>query len=96
VQEALTNILRHAQAANVSVIVERRHDRMLVIVEDDGVGFDAEAMMNTPMKDRRLGLLGMQERVELIGGSLTIESKPGFGTTLYVRMPAFPRLNGGS
>jgi len=87
VQEALTNVMRHAKAQNVGVIVEHRANRVLVIVEDDGFGFDAEGLLNTPVRKRRLGLLGMQERVELVGGTLNIESTPGVGTTVLAHIP---------
>jgi PAS domain S-box-containing protein len=87
VQEALTNVLKHSRARNVSIIIERRGDFVLTIIEDNGCGFDAEEMINTPVRERRLGLLGMQERVALVGGALNIESTPGTGTTLYVRIP---------
>jgi signal transduction histidine kinase len=87
VQEALTNVLKHAKAQNVSIIVEHRDKRVLAIVEDDGCGFDAEEMMNKPAKERRLGLLGMQERVALVGGALNIESTSGAGASVYVRIP---------
>jgi signal transduction histidine kinase len=60
---------------------------VLVIVEDDGLGFDAKALLNTPVRNRRLGLLGMQERVELVGGNLNIESTPGVGTTVLAHIP---------
>ncbi len=86
-QEALTNILRHAGARDVSVILEQRQDQLLVIVEDDGKGFDVEALRRVPVAERRLGVLGMLERVALVGGTLDIESAPGQGTTLYVRVP---------
>jgi PAS domain S-box-containing protein len=86
VQEALNNVMKHANAQNVSIIVERRGSRVLVIVEDDGVGFDVEALLKTPAKKRRFGLLGMQERVALVGGSLNIESTPGVGTTVLVHI----------
>jgi PAS domain S-box-containing protein len=88
VQEALTNVHKHSNARNVSVIVEHRDRRVQTIIEDNGGGFDAEALIRAPFKDRRLGLLGMQERIALVGGSLNIESTPGFGTTLFVRIPA--------
>ncbi len=82
VQEALTNVLKHAQANRVSVMLEYRNDELLVIVEDNGRGFQ-------PGKEREgLGLLGIQERVALVGGKLNIESEPGSGTTLVVRIPA--------
>lgn len=86
-QEALTNIVRHAGARHVSVILEQRFDHLLVIVEDDGKGFDVEALRRVPVAERRLGVLGMQERVALVGGTLDIESAPGQGTTVFVRMP---------
>ena len=87
VQEALTNVLKHAQARNVSIIVANRRNRVVAIVEDNGCGFDIEAMMNKPISERRLGLLGMKERVSLVGGDLDIESTPGAGTTVRVHIP---------
>lgn len=87
VQEALTNVLKHARAKRVSVILEHRHDQLLTIVEDDGQGFDVEAGMIGRDKGQGLGLLGIQERVALVGGNLNIESQPGAGTTLVIRIP---------
>lgn len=86
VQEAVTNAIKHANAQNISIILENRRNRVLVIIEDDGVGFDAEALLKTPPRNRRFGLLGMQERVTLVGGSLSIESTPGIGTTVLVHI----------
>jgi signal transduction histidine kinase len=86
-QEALTNILRHAHAKRVSVLLERRTEKVSLIVEDDGVGFEMETALQAPGKRNKLGLLGMQERVRLAGGTLDIESTPGSGTTLYIRLP---------
>jgi PAS domain S-box-containing protein len=87
VQEALTNVLKHARAARVSLIVERRADQVLAIVEDNGRGFDVEAVMGAPDAGGRLGLLGMQERVALVGGTLEVESRPGGGTSLFIHIP---------
>jgi len=87
VQEALTNVLKHAQATRVSLILEELDQHVLVIVEDDGKGFDVEAVMNMPDMERRLGLLGMKERVALVGGSLNIESRVGGGTTVFAKVP---------
>ncbi|KKM09492.1 hypothetical protein SY88_17905 [Clostridiales bacterium PH28_bin88] len=87
VQEALTNIARHAEADNVSVIFERQADALVAIIEDDGKGFEVEKVLSSPSKDKKLGLFGMQERANLIGGTLTIESEPGSGTTIYVSVP---------
>jgi signal transduction histidine kinase len=87
IQEALTNVLKHARARNVSVILENRANRLMAIVEDDGSGFDVEAMMGKPMSERRLGLMGMKERVSLVGGKLDIESTLSAGTTVIVHIP---------
>ena len=86
-QEALTNVVRHAKAKRVSVLLERRPGCVSLIVEDDGRGFDAESVLREPATQGKLGLLGMQERVKLIGGSLEIESATGAGTTVFVRLP---------
>jgi two-component system CheB/CheR fusion protein len=87
VQECLTNILKHAQASDVSLIIERRVDAVRLIVEDDGVGFDIAAAQQSAHVGRRLGLVSMQERVAQLGGTITIESEPGRGTTIIVRIP---------
>lgn len=87
VQEALTNVLKHAEASQVSVIIERRADEVRLIVEDDGVGFSAPTAPSEPGNAPQLGLIGMRERVVLLGGSLTIESAPGSGTTIFARIP---------
>jgi PAS domain S-box-containing protein len=86
-QEALNNVAKHARATQVSVIVDRSDDAVRLIVEDDGTGFDVEAVRDPARRERRLGLAGMQERASLGGGSLVIESSPGAGTTLYVVFP---------
>ena len=87
VQEALTNVARHASARNVSVLLEERNGTTVVIVEDDGKGFDVAAVMGGAGQSRRLGLRGMEERASLIGGKLTIESRPGAGTAVFVEVP---------
>jgi signal transduction histidine kinase/DNA-binding NarL/FixJ family response regulator len=84
-QEALTNVTRHANAKRVSVLLERRPGHVSLIVEDDGGGFDAVSQASAAKG--RLGLLGMRERVTLAGGTLEIESTPGAGTTVFVRVP---------
>jgi signal transduction histidine kinase len=90
VQEALTNVLKHAAARHVSVIAERRREHVLVIVEDDGRGFDAEAAARAPAAGHGLGLLGMRERVALVGGALDFDSAPGGGSTVRARIPVPP------
>jgi signal transduction histidine kinase len=88
VQETLTNIARHAQAKSASVLIEKRGDVVRAIVEDDGIGFD----VNTNHGERHLGLLGMRERAELLGGALTIESTSGQGTSVFIEIPLSPPL----
>jgi PAS domain S-box-containing protein len=83
VQEALTNIARHAQAHQVGVVLERRDDSLVAIVEDDGIGFDVQAALAAG----RLGLVGMRERVEALGGQLTLDSAPERGTTVFMEVP---------
>ncbi len=84
-QEAVTNIVKHASATKVGVVLETTRDAVAMIIEDDGKGFDPETVNRGASP--RLGLLGMRERLVLIHGSLEIESKPGSGTTLIIRAP---------
>ncbi|OHE74995.1 MAG: hypothetical protein A2107_00760 [Verrucomicrobia bacterium GWF2_62_7] len=84
VQEALTNVIKHAHASRVSVLLDHRRDSVLVIVEDNGKGFDVSTVMNSINSSGRLGLLGMQERAMLVGAKFNIESTPGAGTTVFV------------
>ncbi len=82
VQEALTNVVRHAHASRVDVILTIRGNKLIVIVEDDGDGFNPQLVPNSG----HLGLFGIRERVDMIGGKLLIESAPGKGTTLIVEV----------
>jgi signal transduction histidine kinase/ligand-binding sensor domain-containing protein len=86
VQEAVTNVLRHAQAGRVTATIRRRRGRLEISVEDDGVGFDVPATLEAPA-GKALGLLGMQERVRMLEGEIEIESSPGRGTRIRVRVP---------
>jgi signal transduction histidine kinase len=85
VQEALTNVSKHANASAVDVLVGRRNGSLVAVVEDDGRGFQADAV-HTP-QGTRLGLFGMRERAELLGGHFSIESSPAGGTTVFVEVP---------
>ena len=93
-QEALTNIAKHAQASTVSIVVERRPTKVSMIIEDDGVGFDVEAMsINRAVSESGgLGLHGMRERASLLKGDLEIESTKSGGTSLYVSIPHLKAL----
>jgi len=86
-QEALTNVARHAGAHTVSLLAEARDGSVSLIVEDDGRGFDVASCMTHTQNDRCLGVFGMRERATLLGGTLTIESTPGSGTTVFVEVP---------
>ena len=83
IQETLTNVARHANARSVSILLERRNGSVITVVEDDGCGFENDNSSG----DFHLGLLGMRERAELLGGRLTIESNPGQGTSVFVEIP---------
>jgi len=82
VQEAITNVVRHAHATRMDVMLTMRNDKLIVIVEDDGVGFDPKLIST----GERLGLFGMRERAEMIDGNLIIESAPGKGTTIMIEV----------
>jgi light-regulated signal transduction histidine kinase (bacteriophytochrome) len=86
-QEALTNVVRHAEASHVSVILRLADQHVTMIVEDDGRGFGWNDQGPARPEAGRLGLLGIRERLSLVGGSLEIESSPGKGTTLFARIP---------
>ncbi len=83
VQEALTNVIRHARASRVDILLERHEGRIVIMVEDNGIGF----AHNLQLKPGHLGLIGMQERAEMLGGKLTVETQPGKGTTILIEIP---------
>jgi PAS domain S-box-containing protein len=85
-QEALNNVVKHAKASGVNVLLEKTGEELILIVEDDGVGITPKRS-NGRKGGKGLGLEGMGERASLIGGTLEIESTPGLGTTIYVRLP---------
>jgi signal transduction histidine kinase len=88
VQEALTNVVKHAQANQVRIHLERTETAVVAIVEDDGRGFNAEKMASLTDPERGAGLLGIRERMALLGGTLNIRSTPGQGTRLVMEIPA--------
>jgi two-component system, NarL family, sensor histidine kinase DevS len=85
VQEAMTNVAKHAGARHVSVVLMRRGSSVTAVVEDDGHGFRVE---DVPESRDGIGLSGMRERIALVEGRLEIESSPGAGTTLVAEVPA--------
>jgi len=84
-QEALNNIVKHARAAQVDIVLERTSEHLSLIIEDDGVGFDTS---DAETVGKGVGLLGMRERAALVRADLQIESTVGRGTTVIVRVPA--------
>ncbi|MDD3554325.1 MAG: ATP-binding protein [Deltaproteobacteria bacterium] len=83
VQEAMLNVVRHAAASNVTVIIERIENEIRGVVEDNGRGFDVSSLAAT----HRFGIYGMKERAQLLGGSLSVESEPGQGTMVSFVIP---------
>jgi signal transduction histidine kinase len=84
VQEAVNNSVRHAQACRIEVLLERRGEDIVMVIEDDGAGFDPTQLG----RNGRLGILGMRERADMFGGRLDIESQPGGGTSIIVKIPS--------
>jgi len=89
VQEALTNAIRHGHASRMVALVQRTRTGLLAIVRDNGCGFDASDWQTRCLQGNHLGLLGIEERVSLIGGSFCVDSEPGKGAAVYadVRLP---------
>jgi two-component system, NarL family, sensor histidine kinase UhpB len=88
VQEALTNAARHAQPRHVWIDLTQSEEEAELTIRDDGIGFDLPEARRRALQGGSLGLLGMQERVELLGGSFSIETSPGQGTVVRARLPA--------
>ena len=84
VQETLTNVVLHAQATHVDVLISQCNDHIVTTVEDNGIGFIPTSLTI----EEHLGLFGMRERIEMLGGKFTIESSPGKGTTVNVKVPS--------
>jgi signal transduction histidine kinase len=82
VQEALTNVIKHAGATRVTIMLVQKGNAVSLIVQDDGAGFDPQ-----DVREGGLGLTGMRERVSLLGGRLSVESTEGAGTMLSAEVP---------
>lgn len=87
VQEALTNAVRHGQAQRIRVDVQRTATGVLATVRDNGRGFEAQDWLTRSLAENKLGLVGIEERVTLLGGSFCVESQPGRGATVYADIP---------
>ncbi len=86
-QEALRNMWKHSEASKVWLTVEFGDDKTVLTVKDNGKGFDLPERIEDLAIAGKLGLVGMQERAQLIGGRLTLQSEPGKGTTVTVEVP---------
>ena len=89
-QESLNNIAKHSEAKNASLLLERRPDEIWLTIEDDGNGFEQKKQAVFGGEGKGLGLIGIQERAALVGGTAEIKSQPGNGTSIFVRVPAPP------
>ena len=89
VQEAITNVTRHSQASFADVRLERNGSAVTAVIEDDGVGFDLAETLDCQDNGRGLGLMGMKERIALLGGTLSIDSKPGQGARVSFQVPLY-------
>lgn len=87
VQEALTNVSKHGEAKRVKVNLRYKPKEIELTIADDGCGFACDEAMQRSWKEKRFGLMGMQERAHILGGTLDIDSKPGRGTTIKVCLP---------
>jgi len=87
VQESLTNIAKHSEAKNVSIMLATKNNRLILSIEDNGKGFNTERVMNMANKSKGLGLVGIRERVSAVEGSFSLFSVPGKGTKLVVSVP---------
>jgi len=93
-QEALTNVARHAKANRAEVSIQELPHHIRMRVKDDGKSFSVEHKMKVN-SGKRLGLLGMRERLEMVGGNFEIESAPGQGTTVTAQIPLGKGARGG-
>jgi signal transduction histidine kinase len=91
---ALTNVAQHAEASQVTVSIRKLKDTVYMSITDNGKSFDAQQVSHAKT-NKHLGLLGMRERLEMVGGLLSIESAPRRGTTILARIPLQRRLRSG-
>jgi signal transduction histidine kinase len=88
VQEALNNAVQHANAEHISIRATRQADTLILTIQDDGVGFSLPGQPDLFTREGHYGLLGMRERATQLGGTFQIDTAPGRGTRLMVRLPA--------
>jgi PAS domain S-box-containing protein len=93
-QEALTNVARHARASTAEVKIQKVDGCICMKIKDDGKGFEKERVLSA-RRGQRLGLLGMRERLDMVGGKFTVTSRPSKGTTVLAQVPLMNPLRGG-
>ena len=94
VKEAITNVRKHAHASRVDIHVTPIEDNLVVVVRDNGVGFDVGAVTEGYEERSSLGMLNMRERAEIVSGTLSLSSQPGHGTTITLELPLATNLAG--
>ena len=94
VQESLTNVARHSKASKANVILNQGEKSFMVIIEDNGIGFDPRIINRDQTRVKHIGLYGMEERTALVGGTFIVESTPGVGTSIFVEIPWERESNG--
>jgi len=92
IQESLTNVMRHARAQHVWIELNQTDSTLELVVRDDGVGFDATKTLDQAASGGHVGLLGMKERVQILGGELAVDSKRGHGTRIRIRLALVPPI----
>jgi signal transduction histidine kinase len=90
-QEALINAARYAQATQIAVTLDYRPDRLILVVDDNGIGMDPERVDGSGPTRLPVGLIGMHERADFVGGTLLISSQPGHGVTVTLEIPHIPQ-----
>ena len=94
IQEGLNNIKQHAQATHVTIRLVASSPNIILRIEDNGRGFDVESRLARSLKEKRMGLSSMEERVNLLGGTIQISSRPSKGTKIFIEVPCKERKNG--
>jgi signal transduction histidine kinase len=87
IQESLNNVIKHAQATNVNIHLHFEEKDVRISVFDNGVGFDRDQVQQRRTNRPSLGLAGMEERAALVGGTVTVQSRPGYGTEIEALIP---------
>jgi signal transduction histidine kinase len=93
-QEALTNVARHAKASQVEIHIQKQANGLSLSIHDNGRSFQVQKVL-LAKGSKRLGLLGMRERVEMVGGQFEIKSARGEGTTIHLQIPSIKKRGGG-